>query len=458
MSSTRSFLTDISRSFCAGEISATSRVQTALEKVAELNGPLGMFVATFSESALQQAADLDDRIRSGYAPGPLAGAVLGVKDIIQTREGPTKANSTTLEGGLSAQDAPAVAALRRAGAIVLGKTTTSEFAVGLPDAEMQAQLPRNPWRPQHWTGGSSAGSAGALAAGAVHCALGSDTGGSIRTPAAYCGVTGLKPTYGLVPTAGTIPLAHSLDHVGPMARSAYDTALLLDVLAPGPAESYTSSLSGDLTGLRVGFDRLQAAHTSAEAPELEQVFTSALAALEDRGAQLTPVELPYYHQLSTAAMVTLYSEALAYHRRSLSAQWQQYGTPTRLALASGVFYTGGDYRRAQEVRGLGAKLIHQLFHSVDVIVTPTAGTAAPRYEDLDSAMETRLGGSLGRVYTAYWNALGNPAVSVPMGFSSDRLPLGLQIIGRHFDERGVLRAADAFQQETDWHLHQPNGH
>jgi aspartyl-tRNA(Asn)/glutamyl-tRNA(Gln) amidotransferase subunit A len=288
--------------------------------------------------------------------------------------------------------------------------------------------------------------------------LGTDTGGSIRYPATSCGITGLKQTFGRVPKYGCVPLGYSYDHIGPMARSAADCAAMLAVLAGHdardacsvdlPVGDYTGGLTGSLDGVRIGVDGLYERSTLTSS-ELPSVLDAAVAQLRAAGATVVPVELPLYPELTSATMIGFCAEAYAYHRPDLQSRWFDYGAGTRMSVAIGAMISGGDYVQAQRVRRVGQRRIAELFTEVDLIVTPTSACGAPAVDKLS------FGDIIDALHTPYWNALGNPAISVPMGFTTDGLPLGLQIIGRPFDEAAVLAAGHAYQQRTSWHLRVP---
>lgn len=354
-----------------------------------------------------------------------------------------------------------VGRLRAAGGIISGKTTTMEFATGVPDPSKPFPIPRNPWNPDHWTGGSSSGTGNGVAAGAFLGGLGTDTGGSIRIPAAFCGISGLKATFGRVPKSGCVPLGYSLDNIGPMARSARDCAIMLTVLAgcdasdpcsvDEPVPDYENALTGDLGGLRIGVDPLAEYRRADQDPRLGELLDAALAVLTARGATVVPVRLPYYRELTAATGITSRSEAFAYHAPDLRTRWSDYFAATRQGVGIAAAYTGADYVQAQRVRRVGQRELASLFTEVDLIVTPTASVEAFTIDGLSSLATERFRA----MHTSYWNAVGNPALSVPMGLGARGLPLGLQLVGRPFDEALVLRAGDAYQQDTDWHLRQP---
>jgi Asp-tRNA(Asn)/Glu-tRNA(Gln) amidotransferase A subunit family amidase len=452
-------VTETAAKFRSGELTSVELTRRMLEQAERLDGRLGSFLARFDETALAAAQQADDDFGGGVDRGPFQGIPVGIKDILAAREGPTTAQSLILartwgEG----KDAPVVSRLREAGAVIMGKTTTMEFATGLPDPTKPFPLPRNPWNLDHWTGGSSSGSGNGVAAGFFLAGIGTDTGGSIRGPSAFCGISGLKPTFGRVPKSGCAPLGYSLDHIGPMARSARDCAAMLSVIAgydasdeccaDRPVDDYLAALTGSLSGVRVGVER--AHHFPEEAdPALRETFEAAVAVLADLGATLVDVELPYYDELRVASMVTSRAEAMAYHLPDLQTRWDDYFAATRLGLARGALATGADYVQAQRVRRLAKGRLAELFQTVDLVVGPASPTAATSYADLPARMFDM---AMRLSFTSYWNAVGQPALVVPMGFNAAGLPLSLQIAGRPFEEATVLSAGDAYQGATTWHL------
>ncbi|MBO0877007.1 MAG: amidase [Pseudonocardia sp.] len=452
-------ITEAAAALRAGETTSVALTEAAYALADGHDEKLGVYLSRFDDTALAAAERADTELASGRDRGPLHGIPLGIKDIIATDEGETTAQSLILDRSWGAMgDAPVVARLRAAGAVITGKTSTMEFAIGIPDPDKPFPIPRNPWNPEHYPGGSSSGTGGGVAAGMFLGGLGTDTGGSIRYPATSCGITGLKQTFGRVPKYGCVPLGYSYDHIGPLARSAQDCAAMLAVLAghdprdatsvDRPVDDYTSGLTGSLEGVRIGVDPLLECSTLT-VPELSGVLDAAVAELRVAGATVTPVELPLYHELTATTMIGISAEAYAYHRPDLRTRWNDYGAGTRMAVCAGALFPAGDYVQAQRVRRLGQRKISELFGDVDLIVTPTSARGAAKLEKLafDDIIDA--------LHTPYWNALGNPAMSVPMGFTTDGLPLGMQIIGRPFEEAAVLAAGHAYQQRTNWHQQVP---
>ncbi|MBD8605400.1 amidase [Aeromicrobium sp. CFBP 8757] len=454
-------LTNVATAIRSGETTSLAVVERAIAAADAYDDAVGMFLARFDDQAREAAASADAVLAAGDPVGPLHGVPLGIKDIFTTVEGPTTAQSVVHDLLALSGDAVAVRRLRDAGGVIMGKLTTMEFATGEPDPTKPFPVPRSSWSLDHWAGGSSSGSGSAVSLGAVLGALGSDTGGSIRIPAAYCGITGLMPTYGRVPKTGAVPLGYTVDHVGPMARSARDCAVLLDVLAGSdasdpttidvPVGRYSAGLDGDLSGVRIGLDRLDGV-TDEYDPAIAPAIDAALAVLAARGAEIVDVTLPLFAEMTTVDEMLMYAEALTYHLPDLQRRWSDYGLATRSAIGTATFYSAADYVQAQRARRVGQKAIKQTFSNVDLVLTPTAGGGAAALERMSKGYFH----GFGPIYTGYWDTLGNPVLGVPLGFTAEGLPLGLQIAGRPFDEELVLRAGDAFQRDTEWHLQVPD--
>jgi aspartyl-tRNA(Asn)/glutamyl-tRNA(Gln) amidotransferase subunit A len=358
-----------------------------------------------------------------------------------------------------------VSRLRAAGAVITGKLVTMEFAIGVADATKPFPIPKNPWNLDHWPGGSSSGTGNGVAAGLFYAGIGTDTGGSIRIPAAFCGTSGLMATFGRVPKSGCAPLGYSLDHIGPLARSARDCAEFLQVIAgyhpsdescvDRPVDDYVIGLTGDLTGMRIGVERANHFPEQAD-PAAVATFEAAVAQLAALGAELVEVELPYYAETMAVQMLTMTSEALAYHRNDFQQRWDDYFDSTRLFVSIGALSSSADFVQAQRVRRLVQERLAAVFTDVDAIVGPTAVVGAPPLEAMKIGEMLASRTSMMRtMFTGYWDVVGNPALVVPMGFTADGLPLSLQIAGRPFDEAGILKIGDAYQTATNWHLAVP---
>jgi len=454
-------LTSVAAALRRGEISSTELVQSLLDR-ADATEELGAYLSRFDERALAAASRADADFRAGIDRGPLQGVPIGVKDNIFTEDGPTTAQSRVDDPAFrSEQDATVVARLRAAGAVIMGKLTLSEFAIGTPDPISPFPRPRNPWDLGCWPGGSSAGTGVAVSAGLVLAGLGSDTAGSIRIPSALCGITGFKPTYGRVPVTGSIPLAESLDHIGPMARSARDCAAVLTVIAGAdgidrsasnsPLADYLSGLSAPVTGVRIGV--VDPSNLSSEVTdEVTDAFDVAVRELAALGMSTTAVELPYYQSTSAAGRIILAAEAFALHRRTLSARWKDYSVSTRLRLTPGAWCTSADLLLAQRQLRLTRTGLAGVFGSVDVVVMPTLGMGAPRFGANETLGRAAVGATGNTIYAS---ATGYPALAMPMGFTVEGLPLSIQVIGRPGQDELVLRVAAAYQDVSDWHLAVP---
>jgi aspartyl-tRNA(Asn)/glutamyl-tRNA(Gln) amidotransferase subunit A len=454
-------LTEAAGTLRTGALTSVALTTTMLARGERLDPVLVTYLARFDEQAIASATLADAELASGIDRGPLHGIPVAVKDILAAQEGPTTAQSLVLDPAWGqGKDAPIVARLRAAGAVITGKTTTAEFACGMPDETKPFPIPRNPWDVAVSPGGSSAGTGSGIAAGMFFAGIGTDTGGSIRCPAAFCGISGLKPTFGRVPKSGCAPLGYSLDNVGPMARSARDCAAMLHVLAgyhpsdPGsanvPVSDYLKELGRSLQGVRIGIDRVHHFPQNGD-PAMPGCFDAAVSALEDLGATVVEVTLPYFEEMVAAAFMVWCAEGLAYHRDDLRSRWGDYTAGARVMLARGALLSGADYVQAQRVRRAALQGAQELFAAIDLVVTPTAAIPAISYDDTDFDHMFEV------MFTPYWNSVGYPALAVPMGFNNAELPLplSLQFVGRPFHEALVLGAADAYQAVTDWHLRVP---
>lgn len=457
-------LQEAASALAAGSVSSAQLVEECLAAADRHDARVGVFLTRADDAARRAASASDERRQRDGTLGPLDGVPIGLKDIIADVEGGTTAQSLVLDKAWNEQIGSSTVAsrLRAAGAVVMGKVTTMEFATGLPDPDKPFPIPRNPWDLERWAGGSSSGSGSGLALGFFLGAVGTDTAGSIRIPAAFDGITGLKPTFGRVPKDGVVPLGYTLDHVGPMGRTAADCALLLEVMAahspadstssPRPAEDYHSALTGSLDGLTIGVDRLEKYALAGIDPAQPELFSRAVQLLADAGAEIVEVELPRYEEAIAVDMVIMLCEALAYHARDLAARWDDYGLSTRVLLGSADVLSGADYVQAQRVRRVIRDDVQQIFRDVDLLATPTGHRGAPRLADLDPGNSLT---ALPSVHTPYWNPLGYPTVAIPIGLSSEGTPLSLSLSGTYWAEGLVLRAADAVQQRSDHHLAKP---
>lgn len=442
------------------KLSPVELTQACLERIGSLDARLRAFITVSREGALATAQQAASAIARGNHKGPLHGIPLALKDLFDTAGVRTTAGSKIMADRVPEEDAEATTRLKAAGAVILGKLNMHEFAYGATGANPHYGATLNPWDPTRISGGSSSGSGAAVAAGMALGALGTDTGGSVRIPAALCGITGLKPTYGRVSRRGVIPLSWALDHVGPMARTASDAALILKAIAghdPGdersseePVPDYAKMLEDPrLRGLRVGVPR-EYFFDDVDAEVLAAV-RGAIFALGEIGAQVSEVSLPHIAEAPAAVNAIMLPEALAYHRRWLAERPEDYGDDVRRRLEMGLLYPAVSYIEAQRLRSLIVKKWRErVFDRVDLLAVPTTPVPAPALEEGDLQVTLTL-----VRFTSPFNLVGLPAVSVPCGFTSGGLPIGLQLVGRWFEEGTVLRAAHAYQHATDWHKRAP---
>ncbi|MDF5753431.1 amidase [Spongiactinospora sp. TRM90649] len=446
-----------------GTTTAVELTNDAFTRIDRLDARLGAYVSTFRDAALQAAERADRELTAGQDRGPLHGIPLAIKDVIATVEGPTRANSLVApRQWRSDGDATAVARLREAGAIIVGKTTTNEFALGLNDPATGFPMPRNSWAADRYAGGSSSGTAIAVASGLALGGLGTDTAGSIRHPSALNGVTGLKVSLGRVSTNGTVPLSPSLDTVGPIARTAWDCALMFQVIADHdpsdsgstrwPVPRYLDALDGSVQGLRIGWPKRYFFDTGNVSDPVRTRVTAAISALREAGAGVAEVSLPNADMARIACQIVLLCEAFAYHRDDLVAHWATYGRYARGLLARGALYGGADYVQAKKIAAAFDREVSEAMRACDVLIMPTMPTGARLLMETDPMMMDRWSSAS---FTSQWNLTGLPACAVPIGFDGVGMPVSMQIIGKPFDEATVLRVADAYQRLTSFHLAAP---
>jgi aspartyl-tRNA(Asn)/glutamyl-tRNA(Gln) amidotransferase subunit A len=458
---------DLARRIATKEVSPVEAVRAHLDRIAALDAGLRAFITPTADAALEAARAAEAELAAGRPPGPLHGVPFALKDLFDTAGVRTTAGSKILADRVPAADATVTRRLRAAGAILLGKLNMHEFAYGPEGLNAHYGTSRNPWdaADARVAGGSSSGSGVAVAAGLAPFALGSDTGGSIRIPAALCGIVGLKPTYGRVSRAGVLPLAWSMDHVGPMTRTAADAALILRALAgydPAdpttsvlPVPDYTAALTGRVTGLRVGIVR--AFFLDAAAPEVRQAVEAAAQSLEGLGARVDDVQLDHVADVAAASMAIVGAEALAYHAEWVRTRPGDYQADVLERLRMGAFVSGVHYVRAQQARATFRAAVDEALAKRDVLLAPATPIVAPRLGETEAVLgdgKTDVRSSLIRL-TRPFNFSGHPACALPCGFTAGGLPIGMQIVGRPFDEATVLRAADAYQRATDWHTRRP---
>ena len=441
-------------------VSPVELTQACLARIERLNPALNAFITVTGEQALREARDAEGEIQKGKWRGPLHGVPVALKDLFDTAGVRTTAGSGVFKDRIPQQDAEVVRRLRDAGAVLLGKLNMHEFAYGGTSVATYFGAVHNPWKLDRIAGGSSGGSAAAVAAGLCYGALGSDTGGSIRQPAAYCGIAGLKPTYGRVSTRGVIPLSWSLDHVGPMCRTVADVALLLQGIAgydpqeitsvDAPVPDYTQALRAKISGLRLGVPRKL--FFEQIDPEIAAALNQAIGALRKLTAGVRDVELPPYQTLPVVP-----AEAYAYHAAYVSKTPELYQPSVRERVEAGKNVTAETYIEGRRELERLRRAVREVFTAVDLLITPT--TPVPPATIAESAQaDARPPGGVGLSLrnTQPFDIFGLPAISVPCGFTGSGLPIGLQISGPHWGEPAVLALAHAYEQATEWHTRRPS--
>lgn len=434
-------------------VSPVEIVEAHLERIATLNDNLRAYLYINSDQALAAARAAEMEIAAGGYRGPLHGIPVAYKDIYHVAGMPTTAASKVMAGYIAAEDCTVAARLRQAGAICLGKLNTHEFASGSMEVFGTA---RNPWNTQLVPGGSSSGSGTALAAHLVTCATGSDTGGSVRNPASFCGIVGLKPTYGRISRAGIIPLSWSLDHAGPMARTVMDIAMLLQAIAgPDPRDAsaatqavpdYQAALRHDLRGTRIGVPRTYF-FDDGDADVIAAVH-AAIEAMRQLGAQVREIDLPHAYLGPAASWAIAYTESFAFHRDNFFARPRDY-TPAFLHKITGAaLLTAEELIAAQRLRQVITAEFVAALKTVDVIAVPT--TAYPAYPIGGSSPQADM-----RSLTRSISLTGFPSLALPCGFTSAGLPTSMQLIGRAWEESTVLQVGYAYEQAAGWYQRRP---
>ncbi|MDX1375997.1 MAG: amidase [Burkholderiales bacterium] len=454
-------LVEVGRRIATRTLSAVEVTQAMLERIGRLEARLHGYATLTPQAALAAAEQADRELAQGKVRGPLHGVPLAVKDLFDTQGVVTAAGTTIFRDRVPARDASVVARLKAAGAVLLGKLQMTEgaFAVHHP----AIVPPVNPWSAAHWTGVSSSGSGVATAAGLCYGSLGSDTLGSIRFPSTMNGVTGLKPTWGRVSRAGVFPLAETMDHVGPMARSAADAAAMLGAIAGAdaddptavnaPVPDYLAALEGGIEGLRVGIDRAFI-EAGADA-DMVRVTESAAAALAGLGASLHAVDFPSADQIVRDAVLLCAVETAVAHEATFPARAGDYGPVLAGLIELGRKAGGQAVAQIHQRRGQFSGRLATLLQEVDVLLLPAMDIAAPTLEYLAARRNDPEVRHARVRYTAPFDMTGSPCLTLPGGMTAEGLPVGFQLVGRHFDEALLLRAGHAFQRATDWHRRRP---
>ena len=466
------------------EISAEEAARAVLDRIDRYEGTIHAYTSVDREGALRRAREIDRRLAAGEQMGELCGVPFAVKDNMCTLEMPTTCSSKILRNFVAPYEATVVAAIRAADAVIVGKTNLDEFAMGSSTENSAFGVTRNPWSTDRIPGGSSGGSAAAIAAGLATMSIGSDTGGSIRQPAALCGVVGLKPTYGRVSRYGLVAFGSSLDQIGPITRDVYDTGMLMNVIArhdphdstsaPEPTPNYVAALPSGIKGVKIGLPKEY--FGEGISPEVAAAIRAAAATYAGLGAEILDVSLPHteyavatYYIIATAeasSNLARYDGVHYGHRTSRKSDLIELYSRSRAegfgpevkrrimlgthALSAG--YYEAYYLKAGQVRALFRRDFDQAFAKVDAILCPTSPTPAFR---IGEKVSDPLSMYLSDLYTISANLAGIPGISIPCGFSSEGLPIGLQLLAKPFDEERLLRIAYAFEQATDYHLKRP---
>jgi aspartyl-tRNA(Asn)/glutamyl-tRNA(Gln) amidotransferase subunit A len=454
-------LTAVAKAIAAKQFSSHEVTRSCLHRIAQWQPKLNAFLTIEAESALKAADEADAALAKGNNRGPLHGVPLAHKDMYYDAGHVVTCGSLIRRDFVASTTSTALQRLKDAGSFRLGSLGMAEFAYGPTGHNYHYGAVHNPWKSGYVTGGSSSGSGSAVGARLTFAALGSDTGGSVRMPAHFCGVTGLKTTYGLVSRAGAMPLSQSLDTVGPLARTAEDCALLLGLMAgadpedptasTAPVPNYMAAAAASLKGLKIGVPT--AFYVDDLDADVAKALDNTLAVLKREGADIVKVELPDQRQLSAASQLVLAVEAAAFHKRWLIERPQDYGPQVLMRLQNGLAIPGVLYLEAMRWRGPALAAHVAATAGVDAVIAPVAPMPAPSIAESDVGNAPNAEAVIQRLtrFTRPINYLGLPALSIPSGFSAQGLPIGMQLIGRSFDEATLITIGAAFQRATDFH-------
>jgi aspartyl-tRNA(Asn)/glutamyl-tRNA(Gln) amidotransferase subunit A len=455
------FLTiaEAAKKIAARQLSPVELTQAYLQRINALEPQVNAFITLTADRALDQARVAEREIAAGHLRGPLHGIPFGLKDLYATAGILTTGHSRVCANHVPTEDAATVAKLYGAGALLVGKLSTCEFAHGAPAFDAPWPPARNPWNAAHFTGGSSSGSGAAVAAGFLPVAMGSDTGGSVRIPAAMCGTVGLKPTYGLVSRRGVTPNSFSFDHCGPLTWTVEDCAIVLNVIAghdsrdPAsarrPVPDYRAALTGDVRGLRIGVVRHFWEEDIKTDPEACAAMDAALDVMRGLGASVETVRMRPCQSYTDIKVVIAGTEIFAVHQRDLIARARDFGANFLVQTLAGCLFQSVDYVQAQRERRIVLQEMEGIYANYDVLVT-TSSSPAPRldhYSTLNAWVKPNV--------QAVFSVTGGPAIAICNGYTASGLPLSMQIAGRPFDEGTVLRMADAYEKATPWRKRRP---
>jgi aspartyl-tRNA(Asn)/glutamyl-tRNA(Gln) amidotransferase subunit A len=444
----------------SGAITSMALTQHALDRIKTIDPQISSFVLLTRERALSDAAAADADFAKGIDKGPMQGIPHALKDIYGTEGIRTTCHSKVLIDNVPKEDSVVAAKFKAQGAVLLGKLATHEFAVGGPSFDLPFPPARNPWNPDHIPGGSSSGSGAAVAAGLVRMAMGSDTGGSIRGPASYCGTIGLKPTYGLVSRRGVFPLSYTLDHCGPLSWTVEDSAIAMEVIAgfdpkdPAsadvPVPDFRGKLAAGVQGLRFGLPRHWFVKAEGVSDETIAAIDNAAQTLAKLGATVDEIELPDHELFNACGRVIMFSEAYAIHEKDFQTRPLDFGRYTHLRLLMGAFVTAADLTQAMRLRRELSLAVNAKLKKYDALITASTLAPAAPFADVDPNNSPNFPAQ----FMAF-DVTGNPAMSIPTGFSKSGLPLSMQIVGRAFDEPTVLGIGAAYEAATNLHIRRP---
>jgi len=441
------------RALRSGAVTSEALTREALARVSARDPALHAFVLLTEDRALADARRADAELAAGKDRGPMHGIPHALKDIYDTAGIRTTCHSKLRLHHVPEADSVVASRLHDGGAVLLGKLATHEFALGGPSFDLPFPPARNPWDPGHITGGSSSGSAAAIAARIVRMAMGSDTGGSIRGPAAWCGLVGIKPTYGRVSRRGVFPLSWTLDHCGPLSRGVEDSAITLQVIAGHdpqdaasadlPVPDYREDLEKGVQGLRIGVPRAFFASTASQ--DVRSGIDRTIGQLRAAGATIEDVALPDYALFAAAGRIIMMAEAFAIHEADMRERLLDYGEITANRFVLGATITAADYINALRARRELTDAVNAILQRYDALLTASALTTAPRFDAPGDALST-----VSPMQTIPFNVTGHPAISVPVGLASEGLPISVQLVGRPFGEAALLRLARGVEIQSGW--------
>ena len=449
-----------------GSVSSLELTELVLKNIERMDPKLNAFIKVLSEESIEQAKKADKSRADGINLGSLHGVPVAVKDLFATKNVTTTAGSKILSNWIPEKDASAVSKLKAAGAILIGKCNMDEFAFGGTTENDHYGTTRNPWDTARSPGGSSGGSAVAVASRMVFSALGTDTAASIRNPAHFCGIVGLKPSYGRVSTSGVVPLAWSLDHVGPFTRTVKDAAIMLNVISgfdiqdsyssKNKVEDYVTNIETPISGMKIGI--LKDYFWDPIEPSVDGAVNTAINVLKELGSVNQNVSFDSAHLFPILMNTVLPAEAAAYHKQWLETNQDDYGQKILDRILPGLVDSGPDYINAQRIRDQIKTGFMKMFEQFDVLICPTVPYTAAKIGQLEVAVgESKMEASVARTKNLFpFNALGLPAISIPCGFDNNNMPIGFQIIGKPFEESKLLQLGHNYQKVTDWHLMAPN--